>query len=269
MFATYFNSLHESMSRRVAWVLFGVALLVAVLFNAFVHVHKVPGEGNSVVIGSQLAVPVEIGVPALLESEIRVTGTLWLLLGIFAAAPLLVATLEKGWLELLFSKGTPRWRIFTGRFLGGLTLYALIFAVASWPLAARLWLVTGVPTWRIAAALGIQTLSFAALLSVAALVTLPQRGVALPIIASVGLWVLAPVLASRERTLYHIISSHTGRAIIDWAYRILPKTSEIEDACVQFVQGAKVATWWPLWSTAIFAGFFFALTLWQLSRKSF
>jgi len=269
MWTTYLNSLHESMSRRVAMVLVGVALLVAVAFNSIVHLHKSAQGAPTIAVGTQPPVAPAIAVPAVLESEVRATGAVWLLLAIFAAAPLLTATLEKGWLELTFSKGTARWKIFAGRFLGGLTLYSLTFALATLPVAARLWWLTRVETWQIGVALLIQTFSFAALLSVAALVTLPQKGVALPVIAATALWVLSPSLAKRQETYYQLFSSHFAREVVDWAYRILPKCSELEDLCVSFIQSDKIASWWPVWSTGLFMISILGLTLWLLRRKSF
>ena len=269
MWATYVNSLQESMSRRVALVLFGVALLVAAGFNWIVHVRSQASGAFTIAVGTQPPAPAAIAVPAVLESELDATGSLWLLLSIFAATPLLAATLEKGWLELLFSKGTARWRIFTGRLLGGLTLYLVTFALVAVPVAGRLWWRTGIGTWQIGIALLIQTFSFAALLSVAALVTLPQKGVALPIIAAVAVWVLSPSLAKRQETYYQLFSSHFARGIVDWAYRILPKCSELEGLCAAFIQTGRIASWWPLWSTGVFTLAVFGVTLWLLQRKSF
>ncbi|HEX4004209.1 MAG TPA: hypothetical protein VHX36_16275 [Candidatus Acidoferrales bacterium] len=269
MLASYLNALQESMGRRVALVLLGVAALVALGFSAIVHVRPTPGGGVALLVGSQPAMPAAIGVPSVLDSQLRATGSLWLLLAVFAAAPLLTATLERGWLELTFSKGTARWRIFCGRFLGGLTLYSLAFAIATFPLAAWLWWRTGIPTWQIGVALLIQTFSFMALLSVAALVTLPQKGVALPIIASVALWILSPSLAMRQETYYRLFSSHVARGIVDWFYRLLPKCSELEDICMSLIHGGGIASWWPVWSTGVFTLVTIGLTLWLLERKSF
>ena len=269
MFATYLNSLHESMSRRVALVLFGVAILIAIMFNVVVHVRTLPDGATMLAVGAQPPAPSAIAMPSMLESILRATGSLWMLLAIFAAAPLLTATLEKGWLELVFSKGTARWSIFLGRYLAGLTLYSLMFAVAMLPVALRLWWMTGIGTWQMGVALLIQTFGFAALLAVAALVTLPQKGVALPVIAAAAIWLLTPSLAMRQETFYRIFSSHFVRGIIDWAYRILPKCSELEDLCVSFVQGRTVTSWWPVWSTGAFTLIVLGLTLSLLNRKSF
>ncbi|HKV06418.1 MAG TPA: hypothetical protein VJO53_15080 [Candidatus Acidoferrales bacterium] len=269
MFATYIHSLHESTSRRVALVLLGIGVLVAIAFNAVVHVRASAGGAATIIVGTQSPAPPAFAVPAVLESELRATGALSLLLAIFAAAPLMTAALEKGWLELTFSKGTARWRIYCGRFLAGLTLYSVTFIVAALPLAGRLWWETGVATWQMGVAALIQTLSFAALLSVAALATLSQNGVALPIIASAGIWVLSPALARRQETFYQIFTSHLARALVDWAYRILPKCSELEGSCASLLHGNRITSWWPFWSTAVFTLSVFGLTLWRLSRKSF
>ncbi len=269
MFATYSNALHECFSRRVALVLFGVAILVAIGFNAIVHVRGSAQFAPTVLVGTQPSAPAAIVVPSVIESELRATGTLWILLAIFAAAPLLTATLEKGWLEMTFSKGIARWRIFAARLLAGVTLYSFIFALAAFPLATRLWWTTRVPTWQIGVALLVETFSFAALLTVASLVSLSQRGVAVAIIAPVALWILSPLLAERERTFYQLFSSHFVRGIVDWAYRILPKCTELENACVSFIQSGSIGPWWPFWSTGLFASVILGLAFWQLARKSF
>lgn len=269
MFATYLNSLHESVSRRVALVLVGVAILVGIASNALVHVRTLPDGAKMIAVGAQPPAPSAIAVPATLEAILHASGSFWILLAIFAAAPLLTATLEKGWLELTFAKGIARWRIFLGRFLAGLTLYALMFAIATLPVALRLWWSTGIGTWQLGVALLIQTFSFAALLAASALATLPQKGVALPLIAASAIWLLTPSLAMRQQTFYRILSSHLARGIIDFAYRILPKCSELEDLCVSFVQQGTIASWWPLWSTAVFTLLVLGLTLWLLERKSF
>jgi ABC-type transport system involved in multi-copper enzyme maturation permease subunit len=272
MFATYWNSLDEATSRRVAHVVFGLAILVAVIFNLIVHVRKLPFGPVVVAVGSMSNDAPRFAVPAVLDSELRATGALWFMLVIFAAAPLLTASLEKGWVDLTFSKGTPRWKIFLGRFLAGLTLYAATFLVATAPLAVRLWWATGIATWQIAVALAIQSFSFAAVFSVCALAALPQKGVALPIVGAVGVVLLSTPLAHRQEVYYAIISSKSIRECIDVAYRILPKCSELENICAALFQHGNIAFsawWWPVWSTGAFIVVTLGLALWLLKRKSF
>jgi ABC-type transport system involved in multi-copper enzyme maturation permease subunit len=270
MFASYWYSLGEALSRRVAYVVIGLALLVAVIFSLLLHIHTSQNGAVTISMGSQPGAPAALAVPAVLESEVNATGQLWLLLVIFAAVPLLTATLEKGWLELTFSKGTARWRIFFGRFLGGVTLYGIAFLLATFPLAVRLWWATGIATWQVAVVLIIQCFSFAALLSVAALVTLPQKGVSLPIVASVGLWLLSAPLADRRTIYYRLFRSHVAHELVDWVYHILPKNFELERVAVSLIQSGKLESWWwPFWSTALFTLGVLALSMWLLERKSF
>jgi ABC-type transport system involved in multi-copper enzyme maturation permease subunit len=270
MFASYWYSLDEALSRRVAHVVLGLAMLVAVIFNLLVHIHTGQNGALAIAIGSQPGTPPALAVPAVLESELNATGPLWLMLAICAAVPLLTATLEKGWLEMTFSKGTRRWRIFLGRFLGGMTLYGLAFLLATFPLAARLWWTTGIATWQVAAALAIQSFSFAALLSMSTLAALPQKGVALPIVASAGLLLLSGPLFGRQESFYHLFSSHAAHEIFDWAYRILPKVVELQQVSVSLVQSSRLESWWwPFWSTGLFTLAMLSLSVWLLERKSF
>jgi ABC-type transport system involved in multi-copper enzyme maturation permease subunit len=266
MFTAYWYSLREGFSRRVVLVLFGLAFLVATGFNLIVHI----SPGGSLIVGTQTLGPAGLAVPEIVGGEVAGTGTLLLLLAIFAAAPLLTVTLDKGWVELTFSKAQPRWKIFMGRFLGGVTFYSLTFAFVTFPLALRLWWSTHIATWQVLVALLIQTLSFAALLSVAALATLPQKGVALPIMMSVAILFLSSPLAGRRETYYRMFPSHVARGVADWAYAIFPKCFELERFCASFIQNGDVASWWwLLWSTVAFTLVTLAITLWVLERKSF
>ena len=270
MIATYWNSLDEARSRRVAHVVLGLAVLVTIIFNWVIHIIRSPG-GVMVSIGPRFALPPAVAVPAALQSVITATGSLWFMFVIFAAAPLLTTGLEKGWLDLTFSKGTPRWKIFLGRFLAGVTLYAFAFALASFPLAMRLWWATRIGTWEILVVLLIQSFSFAAIFSLCALAALPQKGVALPIIGAIGLLLFSTPLAHRQEIYGTLISSQTARSVIDWMYRILPKYSELEDISRSLIKSGTLASsaWWPIWSTGAFMVAVLGLTLWLLHRKSF
>lgn len=270
MIATYWNSLDEAMSRRVAHIVLGLAALVTIVFNWVIHIIHSPG-GVMVSIGPRFPLPPAIAVPAAMESVLNATGALWFMFVVFASAPLLTAGLEKGWLDLTFSKGTPRWKIFLGRFFAGVTLYALAFAIATFPLALRLWWATRIGTWEILVALLIQSFSFAAIFSVCALAALPQRGVALPIIGAIGLLLFSAPLAHRKEMYATLISSQIARDAIDWTYRILPKYSELEDLSRALIKSGTLASsaWWPIWSTGVFTIAVLGLTLFSPASQIF
>jgi ABC-type transport system involved in multi-copper enzyme maturation permease subunit len=268
MMTAYWDALQESLGRRVALVLLGLAIVTSIGFNLLVKVEPLSGKQFKIIVGNY-ALPKDMGLPAmvhnLVSQQMGIAGTLWILGALFAAAPLFSSTLEKGWLELLFSKGTSRWQIFLGRFLAGATLYALTFAVATFPLAVRVWWRTDVRVWEIAVAMLLFTLSFASVLSVGAMASLPQRGASLPILGSVVIWLFSPFLARRaEMDLWPWV-----KKTLDWAYLILPKCQELSDMSSAYLKTGHITGWWPIWSTGVFMVVVLAYTLWSVERKSF
>jgi hypothetical protein len=274
MLTAYWDSLHESLGRRVALVLIGLSIVSSIGFNLLIKVQVATGGRFRILLGnSPLAAETRDAAVAVVHSvvaqQLGIAGGLWILGGLFAAAPLFASTLEKGWLELLFSKGTPRARIFLGRFLAGATLYASTFALTTFPLAIRLWWKTDIRVWQISVALLLYTLSFVSLLAVAALASLTQKGAALPILASVAVWSFSPALAHREAGFFQLITAQWIRSILDYLYWIFPKCSELSDLASSFLKDGRITVWHPVWSTALFALVVLRLTLWSVERKSF
>jgi ABC-type transport system involved in multi-copper enzyme maturation permease subunit len=261
MIGTYRNSLHEGFAKRTAMVLIGLALVLAWAFNHMTD--KIIGPPT------QSVARVQVLVMQALSRQLIGASAIWVLVAIFAAAPLFATTLEKGWLELIFSKGTPRWQVFLARFLAGTTLYMVTFAIANFPLAIRLWWTVGVPTWRIAVAGLIETLALVSLLSVAALASLLQRGAALPMLVAAGGWFVSAALNARKAVFFGMFKSEFSHAVFNWIYNILPKCDELHTVAIAYVQSGKITTWWPVWTTAVFATCTLLLTMWRLERKSF
>ncbi|HLX00127.1 MAG TPA: hypothetical protein VKR82_15915 [Candidatus Acidoferrales bacterium] len=269
MYASYLNSLLEAFSRRMGLVLIGFALMWAVVFNLLVHFIPLKDGSSMVYLAQRMMGPGSLAQPALLGIGAEITGGLfWMLLSILAAAPLLSSTLDRGWLELTLSKGTARWRVFLGRYLGGCTLYLASVVIACMPLEVRFWWKTGIGPWPLLVAMLIQTFIFASLLSLAALAAVPQMGPAPPILLSLMVAILSPVLAARKIGLYQILTSNWSRELIDWMYRILPKTQELQGASTIFIRDRAIQSWYPFWSTGIFMAVMIALALWLLHRKS-
>ena len=261
MISTYLNSLHEGFAKRTAMILIGLALMLAYAFNRMTDTivpASVQGQGQAARLVAQA-----------LSRQLIGASAIWILVTIFAAAPLFASTLEKGWLELVFSKGTPRWQIFLARFLAGTTMYMVTFSVANFPLAIRLWWTVGVPTWRIAVAGLSETLALVSLLSIAALASLLQRGAALPMLIAAGGWFVSSALEARKIVFYGMFTSEFSHRVFDWIYRILPKCSELHDLAIAYIRTSTITSWWPVWSTAGFVACTLLLTMWGLERKSF
>jgi hypothetical protein len=268
MFASYLHTLRESVHRRMALVLIGMAILVSYLIFHYVTLKPMPNGDAMVFLGRMAVGPASLAGPAVLAQEVKMTGSLWLFLAIFAATPLLVSALEKGWVELTLTKGVPRWRVFLGSYFGGLSLYAATLGVATLPTAIWLWSKAGIAIYPLIVAIGLQVFGFAALMALAALVCTTRTGVALPIILAVLVDFLSPFLVNRERTFFLFITSDFGRGIVNWVYRILPKNSEIVGTSESYLQFHTLGHSWPYWSTGVFIVATLGLTMWLLHRKS-
>jgi ABC-type transport system involved in multi-copper enzyme maturation permease subunit len=261
MISTYLNSMHEGFAKRTAMVLIGLAVMMAYAFNRMTDA-IIPPPTQPLVRATTLVMQA-------LSRQLVGASAIWILVTIFAAAPLFASTLEKGWLELIFSKGTPRWQIFLGRFLAGTTMYMVTFAIANFPLAIRLWWTVGIPTWRITIACLLETLALVSLLSLAALASLLQRGAAMPMLIGTAGWFVSGALEARKVVFFGMFTSEFSHTVFDWIYNIMPKCSELHTLAIDFVRLGKITSWWPVWSTALFAACTMVLTMWRLERKSF
>lgn len=268
MLAAYFNSLREAVNRRMALVLFGMAILMAFLITRIIILKPLPDGTSMLFLGRQMLGPASLAVPAVLSAEVRITGGLWLFLSIFASTPLLVSMLDKGWVELTLTKGIARWRVLLGCYFGGLSLFAATLMIATFPPAIYLWARTGVGFRPLAMAIVLQTFAFASLMAIAALATLTQTGAALPIIFAVVVDFLTPLLTNRNQTFFRLISSDWGRGIITWVYRILPKNNEIIGASENYIMFHTFGPAWPYWTTGVFIVGVMGLTIYLLHRKS-
>jgi hypothetical protein len=267
MISTYWNSLHEAFAGRTALVLLSLAIILSV---SFVWMIDLPLAGSPKLAGSvMLREALHASVIRPITRELSGVAVLGMLVAMFTAVSLLVSTVESGWLELVLSKGTPRWQILLARVLASVSFYVVAFAIVMVPLAFELWRRSGVPTWQIVGALLLESLAFLALLSVAALACLPQKGSTLPMITTVVVWVATPGLAARKVTYYPYLPSGLAHRAVDAAYYVFPKCTQLDDAASLFIARGTIVSWQPIWSTAVFAIVVLVLTLWLLERKSF
>jgi hypothetical protein len=269
MLAAYIHSMRESVNKRMALVLIGMALLFAVLFFFLISVTPLQPKNLSIILmGKKMLGPATLAVPAAITAEVQITGGLWLFLAIFASVPLLVSMLEKGWVELTLTKGVARWKVLLGCYFSGLTLYALTLCVAMVPTALWLWAKTGVGCRSLFVAILFETLGFASLMSLAMFATLSRTGASLPIMVAVFVDILSPVLADRDKGLFSLITAHWARQILDWAYKILPKPYELVGASTSYIQLGSIGSKFPFWSTGVFTVVVIGFTIWVLHRKS-
>ena len=269
MWATFWDALVEVGGRKIVAALLLLAMGVGLLYSRSVRFGTMANV-NVLMMGPNNMGPYPFSVPLALGQAITLAGVIWISMMIFAGSPQFVAMLEKGWRELTFSKGTPRWQILLARFVSLTLLFTALCLTTCLPIAVKLWWVTGIAPTGLLGGAAIWAFSFASLLSVGALASMAGTGgVALPIMAPIAGFVLSQFLVDREREIYPYITTQLGRDAVDWLYYIFPKCAELQRASASYVQAATLPSSWPVWTTGLFTLFVLVTTLWILERKSF
>ncbi len=259
----FMQTLWESLHRRVALSLLVVSTLVAAaLFMTTFQWDK----STLVVISGRAHIPATGYVTDRLSMLLGITGDLWVLLSIFAVAPLLASHLEKGWAELLFAKGVARWQILTARLAGALFVFLLMLTVLDVAPGTYLALRAGVALKPFLLALLLIVLSFLSCMAVMFLVASTQPNPALLIGAGFLQTILSAVLAQRK-DLYGVITWRWVQWLLDWAYRILPKNFELNRSAVGYFARHTAPDWWPVWTTAVFVLVGGAWSFWRFHRR--
>ena len=192
-----------------------------------------------------------------------------LLLSIFATASIVPNTMEKGAIDLLLSKPVSRFDIIHGKFIGG-TLMVLL-NVAYYVIG--MWLIVSVKSgyWNanFLLVIPVVTVSFIIMYSVIMVIGIASQSSALSIIVSYFfLYLVSPLLASRELGLFKLIASETVQGIVSVVYYILPKPHDFSEIAEALVLHQDIS-WMPVWSSLLFCGAMYALALFLFKRKDF
>jgi ABC-type transport system involved in multi-copper enzyme maturation permease subunit len=251
-------------------VLIVFAMLVPIILIGLIRIEHTPGGKLEVAIKGMHSLPPETFAQSTFMGLLAAASGFWVFLGVFAAAPLLMSFLEKGRADLVISKGTPRWQIFLGHYIGVLALFAgTVFLMAVVP-ALYLWVRTGVSIRQFLVALCISVFTFSTVLALMSVAAMGASHPALPIILAFVYTMLGPLLVERKAAFYQdIITWKWAQWLLDWLYRILPKTSELAMASRKYLNAGVLDSWWPIWSSALFVVGALALSCWLMHRKSF
>lgn len=264
------DTILESIHRKMGLALILFSLLVPVILIGMIRLEHTPkGEVEVAMIGFH-SLPPEVFALSTFMGLLDLLNSWWAILGVFAITPLLMSYMEKGRAELVIAKGTPRWKLCLGRYLGSVVLFAtLVFFMAVVP-AVYLWARTGVSIRQFLIASCLSAFTFGVLLSLISILAMGATHPAIPIIFAFVFNMFVPQLAQRKAVFYQdIITSQWGQWLLDWVYRILPKTSELVVASRKYLNAGVLDSWWPIWSSALFVVGALALSCWLLHKKSF
>lgn len=271
MLTVLVQTLHESLYRRMGVVLLAVSLLIPgiYLYYWISNAERLPTGEVVLRVGPRNApIPAEMFVRGNFRGFLEIANTLWFFLGIFAAAPLMTTFMEKGWVEMLLSKGVARWQMLLGRYVAALLVYVAALFITYVVPALYVWQTTGITQYRFLASIGITIFSFTATLALMTLLGVGQPNQALLVIVGFVQVTLSRLLAERA-TFYPLIPYQWVKTTIDWIYRLFPKSSELQRMATDYFAKATIESWWPFWSTGVFTVVTLTLALWVFHRKSF
>ena len=269
MGAIFLHTLRESVSSRMGAALLAASALVPVIFLGQLRFVAQSGGGVIVYRGVYPEGTSTDFVRQAYGTLLFLTSGPWVFLVVFAAAPLLTSFLEKGWVELLLSKGLARWKILMARFGGALALYGATLLLFDLGPALYFWARLGVRPGRWVVALSFLVLSFTTFLATMSLVGVLHGHPALPIMVAFLQVPVSGVLADRAQLLYRVITAKWAHWLIDWAYRILPKNQELSRLALGYMQRGAIDSWWPVWSSALFMAGTLAFACWWFQQKSY
>lgn len=258
MLRIIYETIRESLFRRMGLALLLISSIAAGVFLWFVRYQKLSDGSVVVLVGGTTQQAAAYAVSQF-NMLLTLTSNLWMFIGIFACAPLLTSFLEKGWAEMLLSKGIARWRVLLGRYLGALIVYTVALVLLDAVPAFYFWLRTGVKPWRFLAGAGVLLFSFAVTLSLMLLFGISSSNAALPVLIGFLQLFLSSLLGSpvTRKAMLNFFTSPLVRSAIEWIYRVLPKNSELNALAQALLrdlpQGIKhVDVWWPVWTSAAF-----------------
>jgi ABC-type transport system involved in multi-copper enzyme maturation permease subunit len=267
MISVVAQTLYEAMRRRLGVTLLVMSVVLPALIVLTTPMELQP-DGTYNVYSNDQVVPYPAQFVAGIFSLLaRLGSSLWIFLCVCVGAGLLSTYLERGWAEVLFAKGQPRWRFLLGRYGAVLLLFAVTMSViiaipsAFYGRAGSAILPPGL--WKIVALL---TLSFSSVAATAAFITVSRAGMALPIIACFLQISIAGALQD-HKAINQLIDWAWLRHTITSLYWILPKHPELGRAAASIDFQSVALNTSQVWTSLAFTAVVLGCALYRLHRK--
>ncbi len=190
------DSFRESRDRKIFWVMLVISLAVAA---AMFCIAFEPGkitvlfgmwemETDQFTVAGKLREDLIAGIAVEWIMDV-ILGSVGIILAIIATAGFFPALMERGAIEVVLSKPMPRWKLFLGKYLGGLTFvlfHATIFIVLTFLVVGFRW-GTWLPGYLLSIPLVL--LLFSYLYCVSVLVAVVSRSTVAAVLLTLGAWI--------------------------------------------------------------------------------
>ena len=256
--------IREAIAKKIFIGFFILATMIILGFLIFISSEAV--DGIATTAGDEVKLLV-------IRFEAFMLGVSFLLLITFCligVSSFIPSMLEKGNIDLLLSKPVSRSEIILAKFTGGTLLIfgSLVYLIGS------VWLITSIKFgyWNPAflSSIIILTFSFAVIYSLVIFIGITTQSTILAIIINVFLiFLICPVLASREFGLFQFISNDVVKFIINFFYYILPKPNDLQSMSIKITSGEKIESWQPVITSALFLITFLSASMYLFKKKDY
>jgi len=267
---TTWYTVREALARKVFLfflILSAIAIVItAVVVNVLSDAALISGidPEQSSLIYEEIASSIQLII-------ITPLATLCILLAIFSSASFVPNMLEKGNIDLLLSKPISRPQLLTGKFLGGLLVVLLNLGF----LIIGVWFVIAVRfgtfNFTFLSIILSITFTFAVLYALMVLFgVITQGSVPGMMIAYFIFLILSPLLYSGKNQFDKLITSDFLKAVIDFFYYLLPKTTELMGGItMDLALGKGIADWQPVLTSLGFMIAVFGYAVYIFGKKDF
>jgi ABC-type transport system involved in multi-copper enzyme maturation permease subunit len=252
------DTINEVVDRKIIWM-FAVLVLLAVLVTL-----GVASSDIRIKMGEQ-------GEGALNPEKIPL-GMFYAFMSILVFVSAMVSAasipsmLGRGRCDFYLSKPISRRSLFLGKLLGLMTVYGALMIVSG----IIIYLVIAISLHGFNPGAGYIALSALLQLSVwLTIITwagLFSGSTTVAIVTAFVVWIVQTILASRQ-LIEAMLNSPVMSTILNVAYWIVPKTSEMGSDGMALASGETVANWWSLPATLGFAVVTLMISIWMFNKK--
>jgi ABC-type transport system involved in multi-copper enzyme maturation permease subunit len=259
-------TLREAMARKV-FIFFLVISALVLIITALIF-----GLSSNVSLGAGGG-PSPFGNPITMVEMMIVSplASLCLLLAIFSSASFIPVMLEKGNIDLLLSKPVSRDQLLWGKYLGGILVVLLNIAF----LILGVWLIISIKFsfwdfYFLSIILTI-TFTFAVLYALIVLLGVITKGSTLGMMVAYFVFIiLSPLLFTAKDKLNMFIENKFLKQVIEAAYYIIPKTSELMGkVTVNLASGKGIEDYQPILTSLAFLILTMGITISIFRKKDF
>ena len=262
MLTIILNTFREAIAKKIFIGYYIIYTLIIIVFLFAVNLDVV--EGVISITDVQQSV---ISMQAIMTS---VSYLLVLIFCIISSASFIPSMVDKGTIDLMLSKPLSRFSILMSKYLGAVTFVgvSLIYFIGA------IWLILSLKSgfWNFSFLFTILSLTFAfaVMYSIVVLIGLTTQSTVIAILVNLFLlFVLCPILASREAVIFAFVNNEAVRFVFNFLYYIFPKPGEINDITIRLIAREPVDSWQPVITSFLFCAALMAYSAYYFSKKDY